>query len=229
MSQWEAELAALVEHRGAALVGYATMLCGDRRDAEDLVQDAVVKVFSRLRGPAGRQPSARGEDDGPGVVTLHGATRLTNLEGYVRSAVLTGYLDTYRRRRRWAGIRHLAARPEEHHGHEAAADDRADVTAALAALTPMQRACVVLRFYSDLTVPQVAAELGCAEGTVKRHLHDANGVLRGRLAPASPEPAPTAPPPREVRTPTQATATSASAPAATTPAARTTRTEGTQR
>jgi RNA polymerase sigma-70 factor (ECF subfamily) len=154
MKTWESELAGLVEHRGAALLRYATMLCGNPRDAEDLVQDAVVKVFSRLRGPAGRTD---GHPE-PGAVTLVTDTALTNLEGYVRRAILTGYLDTYRRRRRWAGIRHLSARPDHVVGHEDGVGDRADVTAALAALTPTQRACVVLRFYSDLTVPQVAAD-----------------------------------------------------------------------
>ncbi|MGC5168161.1 sigma-70 family RNA polymerase sigma factor [Luteimicrobium sp. DT211] len=195
MRGWESELAGLVEHRGAALLRYATMLCGNGGEAEDLVQDAVVKVFSRLRGPAGRT-AAHAE---PGAVTLVTDTALTNLEGYVRRAILTGYLDTYRRRRRWAGIRHLSAGPDRVVGHEDGVGDRADVTAALASLTPMQRACVVLRFYSDLTVPQVATELGCAPGTVKRHLHDANTTLRGRLGALDDGPPdPTSPPPRSV-------------------------------
>ena len=177
MKSWESELAGLVEHRDAALVRYATMLCGSPRDAEDLVQDAVVKVFSRLRGPAGRTST----HVAPGAVTLVTDTALTSLEGYVRRAILTGYLDLYGRRRRWVGILHLSARPDRAAATVDSLGDRADVTAALSALSPMQRACVVLRFYSDLTVPQVAGELGCTEGTVKRYLHDAKTTLGGRL------------------------------------------------
>ena len=36
-----------------------------------------------------------------------------------------------------------------------------------------QRECVVLRFYGDLTVPEIARSLGVAEGSVKSHLHQA--------------------------------------------------------
>ncbi|MEK8226010.1 hypothetical protein NKG05_07925 [Oerskovia sp. M15] len=55
MASWEDELAALTAQRGKALTGYAYLLCGNRRDAEDVVQDALVKVFSRLRGRGWRR------------------------------------------------------------------------------------------------------------------------------------------------------------------------------
>lgn len=48
-----------------------------------------------------------------------------------------------------------------------------DVANALARLSPRQRACVVLRFYEDLPVRDIADQLGCSEGSVKRHLSDA--------------------------------------------------------
>jgi RNA polymerase sigma-70 factor (ECF subfamily) len=56
-----------------------------------------------------------------------------------------------------------------------------DVRAALADLPPRERACTVLRFYDDLTVAQIAAQLGLAEGTVKRYLADASARLAGVL------------------------------------------------
>ena len=40
-----------------------------------------------------------------------------------------------------------------------------------------QRECVVLRFYADLTVPEIARSLGVAEGSVKSHLHRAMTTL----------------------------------------------------
>lgn len=45
-----------------------------------------------------------------------------------------------------------------------------------------QRQALVLRFYADLSVPQIAAELGIPEGTVKSRLHTAARAMRERLA-----------------------------------------------
>lgn len=154
MAAWETVLDELVRTRAPALVGYAYLLCGDRREAEDLVQDALVKTFSRGRGG----------------LDVH------NVEGYVRRAVLTTYLDGFRRRRRWAAVRHLVGSDESGPGPETGAVDRIDVAAALDGLSPRERACVVLRFYEDLTVPDIADALALSQGSVKRYLSD--GVRR---------------------------------------------------
>jgi RNA polymerase sigma-70 factor (ECF subfamily) len=53
-----------------------------------------------------------------------------------------------------------------------------DVVRAVASLPPQQRAAVVLRYYGDLPIADVAAALGCAEPTARVHLHRA----RARLA-----------------------------------------------
>ncbi len=49
-------------------------------------------------------------------------------------------------------------------------------------LPPEQRQLLVLRFYTDLTVPQIADVLGVAQGTVKSRLHAAVGQMRTRLS-----------------------------------------------
>lgn len=161
MAAWEQTLDELVRTRGSALVGYAYLLCGDRREAEDLVQDALVKTFSRGRG---------------GLETH-------SLEGYVRRAVLTTYVDGFRRRRRWATVRHLLAPDDVGPGHEPGVADRMDVAAALAHLSPRERACVVLRFYEDLTVPGIADALSLSQGSVKRYLSDGVRRMEGLLGP----------------------------------------------
>jgi RNA polymerase sigma-70 factor (ECF subfamily) len=166
MAEWEQSLDALVRSRGTALVGYAYLLCGDRREAEDLVQDALVKTYSRGRV----------------------ATRPANVEGYVRRAILTTYLDGFRRRKRWAAIRHLAEQGEATPGPELASGDRLDIRAALDALGPRERACVVLRFYQDMTVARIADELSLSEGTVKRYLSDGVHRIQALLGPVTTPP-----------------------------------------
>jgi RNA polymerase sigma factor (sigma-70 family) len=49
------------------------------------------------------------------------------------------------------------------------------------ALPSRQRAAVVLRFYEDLDYPEIAATLGCAEATVRSHVHRALAALRVEL------------------------------------------------
>lgn len=186
--RWEDELGELMATRGNALVRYAYMLSGDRALAEDLVQDALVKVFSRLRGPAGRGRRPAGATRGTDVHALDGSL-LDNTEGYVRRAILTLFLDGYRKRQRWYDIKHLLAADDAGRPAEAAATARVDVMAALARLGPRQRACVVMRYFDDLTVPQIADTLGTAQGTVKRYLSDATDHLRELLGPDDLHPA----------------------------------------
>jgi RNA polymerase sigma-70 factor (sigma-E family) len=164
MAAWEDSLDSLVRSRGPALVGYAFLLCGNRQEAEDLVQDALVKTYSR--GRVGTQPD--------------------NVEGYVRRAVLNTYLDGFRRRRRWEAVRHLVGPQETGAGPEQAVGDRMAVAAALETLTPRERACVVLRYYEDLPVKRIADELSISEGAVKRYLSDAVRCLEAQLGPVAP-------------------------------------------
>lgn len=172
--RWEHELHELVVARGRALTGYAYFVCGDRREAEDLVQEALVRVISRLT----RLPEA---PPGGALHAVDGTpAHFSSSEAYVRSAILTAYLDRYRRERN-RRTQSLGTWERPVGGPEGAVAVRLDVASALDLLTPRQRACVVLRFYDDLTVPDVAAVLGLAPGTVKRYLSDANAVLRGAL------------------------------------------------
>ena len=164
---WGDDLAELAATRGSALVGYAYLLTGDLDRAQDLVQEALARAFGRPR---------RGADP-------------TWAEAYVRRTILNVFLDGYRRERLWARSRHLFAVRDDsggggqtgragRGGDEVASRtaDHVDVQAALATLPPRERACVVLRFYDDLTVPALADRLGISAGAAKRYLSD--GVRR---------------------------------------------------
>src|SRR3954470_12364532 len=57
-----------------------------------------------------------------------------------------------------------------------------DVVRAIRALPPRQRAAIVLRYYADLEIRDVAAALGCADATARVHLHRARETLARHLA-----------------------------------------------
>ncbi|HLV54720.1 MAG TPA: sigma-70 family RNA polymerase sigma factor [Actinotalea caeni] len=166
MTAWEETLSVLVREHGQRLHRTAYLLCGDRHTAEDLVQEAFVRVLGRRRGAA---QVTRGMEP-------------YEVEAYLRRSILNLYLDSYRRRRRWAGIRHLAAGRDRVESAAARTEARVDATRALAQLPPQVRACMVLHYYEDMSVAQVAAELELAEGTVKRYLSDGRAILAVSLA-----------------------------------------------
>ncbi len=59
---------------------------------------------------------------------------------------------------------------------------REAVTAALANLSASQRKALVLRYFEDLPLAEIAGIMGCREGSVKSHLHRAVESLKRRLA-----------------------------------------------
>lgn len=133
------------------MVRLATLLVGDVHIAEELVMDAFARVAARV-------------DD------------IEHPNAYLRTAVVNATRSHHRaqRTRRDHAARVLPA------GHTV--DPEVDeLWDRLAHLSDDERACVVLRYYEDLTVPQIAGQLGVPEGTVKSHLHRAIATLRHLL------------------------------------------------
>ena len=137
--------------RYAALVRHATFVSGSREGAEDLVHDAFVATFSRVRA----FPNAAAA------------------EGYVRRAIVTKYLDrvTSQSRQRAAAAR-VAAEPV--YVPDAASGLGGDTVDVLEGLSPRERACVTLRYIDQLSTAETAKALGIAEGSVKRYVADAS-------------------------------------------------------
>ena len=163
MARWSTHLDALMADRYPALLAYANMLAsGNRAAAEDIVQDAIVRVFSKHR----RFDS------------------VAHAERYTRRAILTVFLDQSRSRRRLTTAFTKLAQPDEIPAAEGAIAATDEMHTLLASLTPRQRACVVLRFYDDLSLAEIASQLGIAVGSVKRYLHDATSSLGNALGDA---------------------------------------------
>ena len=159
---WDAVATELVASRGDALSRYAYLLTGSVDDAADLVQDALVRTFGT--------PRARLD--------------LRRAEAYVRRAILNAVIDRSRRDGTWRRVRHLAVVPASTASPADAADERIDLAARLRQLAPRQAACIVLRYYDDLTVDGVAEVLGISSGAVKRYLSDGLRALSSAIDPA---------------------------------------------
>jgi RNA polymerase sigma factor (sigma-70 family) len=148
MAAWRSLLEELLRERRLALIGYATLLTGDRVEAEDLVHDAIVRTFGRPRS----------------------FPNLNAADAYVRRAIASGFIDRARSRRSW--LRAMGRMMADEVSPEDDAAGRLDVRAALRTLPRRQRTCVVMRFYDDLPVADIAGALGLSDGSVKRYLSD---------------------------------------------------------
>jgi RNA polymerase sigma-70 factor (sigma-E family) len=138
------------------LLRVALLMTDDVGRAEDLVQEAMTQVAVRWRKLRDSSPDA-----------------------YARTVIYHGNISWWRRRRGEV----LTAEVVEHPSLTEPVERRLLVRRALAALTPRQRAVVVLRYFEDLTERDAAEVLGVSVGTVKSQTHLA---LR-RLREAAPE------------------------------------------
>jgi RNA polymerase sigma-70 factor (sigma-E family) len=131
-------------HQGE-LVRLAAFILGDRGTGEDVVQDVFVRMHQR------GQPM-----DG-------------DLLPYLRTAVVNSCRNALRRRQliRRHAEKHSPCPPLTAEEAALLSEDRRQVLTALAALPPLRREVLVLRFYLELSEAEVAATLGISPGTVK--------------------------------------------------------------
>ncbi|GAB3074079.1 SigE family RNA polymerase sigma factor [Nocardioides zeae] len=118
--------------------------------------------------------------------------RPVNPHSYARTALVRRHISSQRRAHRRREV--LGMDPTDvpaPSSFDAATSDRWMLVDALRRLPPRQREVVVLRYFEDLTIEEVADLLGISQGAVKRHAHRGVARLRTILAPApAPTPAP---------------------------------------
>jgi len=157
----EEEFVEFAEAASLQLRRTAFLLCGNWHTAEDLAQTTLAKMFVSWR-----------------KIKRHGAV---HAYAYAKRTLVNTYLDD-RRLMRSGEI--LTPRLPEREAEPPALEVRLVVLAALATLPPRARAVVVLRYWEDLSVRQVADVLGCSPGTVKSHTARALGKLHAVLGEA---------------------------------------------
>ena len=153
-------LADLYLRHGDEATRLAFLLTGDRALAEDLVQDAFVKLAGRLVHL--RDPGA--------------------FDAYLRRTVVNLANSHFRRKR-------LERAYLKRERGSARLDDslpdpgpRDELWIAMRRLTPRQRAAIVLRYYEDLSEQRVAEILNCRPGTVKSLVSRGLAILRGEIS-----------------------------------------------
>ena len=144
----------LYRDRWAAMVRLAHLLTGDNAAAQDLVQDAFVKVSAQIRdrGRPLDEPSA-----------------------YLRRAVVNSCNSWHRRQ----GIERRHNRPEPEPLHLGPELD--ETWAALDGLPAKRRTALVLRFYEDLSYDDIAESMGVRPATVRSLIHRGLASLRKEL------------------------------------------------
>jgi RNA polymerase sigma-70 factor, ECF subfamily len=150
----DADLAAFCRAEWPRLVGSMSLYLGRREHAEDLAQEALIRVCARWdEVQDANSPSAWAHRVAFNLAKSHG-----------------------RREATWARLR-VRAVP----GTELVDVDSTDalaVRAAVASLPTAQRQALILRYFADLSIAEVAAVMECPENTVKTHVRRACARLR---------------------------------------------------
>jgi RNA polymerase sigma-70 factor (ECF subfamily) len=158
---------AAVARHTPALREAARRLTGSRDEAEDLVQDAVMRAWTFW------------DRFEPG----------SNARAWLHRILVNTFINAYRKQRRERELFRLAAEESRREAHTAIEYRYAqrdgvgdEVGSALATLPAEFRAVVELVDLADLSYREVATELGCPIGTVMSRLHRARKHLQEMLA-----------------------------------------------
>ncbi|MDO5699013.1 MAG: SigE family RNA polymerase sigma factor [Dermatophilus congolensis] len=166
----EVSLDEFYERTYPRLVATLTLLTGSRADAEEIAQEAFIRLIPRWE-----------------KVRLY-----EDPEGWLRTTARR--LATSRWRRAVVAAKALpilASRSDQRPGGEtrSSSDVELDVDLArwLAKVTPAHREVLVLHHALDMSVEEIATELGISVGTVKSRLHRARAAVRAEAAPDQPD------------------------------------------
>lgn len=163
---------ALMRQHAPRVVGLATRLIGDRSEAEDLAQEAFLRLHRAL-------PGFRGESS-IGTWLYRTTTRLAI--DHLRKEKLKRKLFFFRQNDDDPDPLETVSDPRSNPArdlHSSQAMIR--LRQAMQKLSARQRAVFVLRHHEGLPLQEIATLLGLETGTVKVHLHRAVTVLRAEL------------------------------------------------
>ena len=175
----EGTFPALVADHQDRLYTIALRQLGDRRDAEEVAQDALVRAFRAMASyPRERTAALRLRPWLASIAINLARNRRRRVEDRQPPHQLEPLLD--------GGLDLMAdgrARPEPTADRR---ETQRELATALLRLTPAVRAAIVLRHVDGLSVAETAEALGKPEGTVKAQVHRGLRELRVLLEPEHP-------------------------------------------
>ncbi len=150
----------LFEREGRSLVRLARLFVDDRNAAEDLVQEAFIRLA---------RSASRIKDDAKAAA-------------YLRSIVLNLARD--HNRRGLVSLRHRLPLDDERAQEVdelVLREDQRQILEALRDLPHRQRDCLVLRYYQELGIDDIAETLSISRNSVKTHLQRGLAAMESRL------------------------------------------------
>ena len=154
----------LLERHRTALARTAYLVTRDREAIQDIMQEALIQIWR----------------------DLHSYRPYGSFKGWMLKITLNKARKHYRKKRvetvpleTATEVSGNAERPEEIVERE---EQTHRLRQALDLLTTDHREVLILRYYNELTVPEIAKVLGCREGTIKSRLSRAHRRLKQGLS-----------------------------------------------
>jgi RNA polymerase sigma-70 factor, ECF subfamily len=145
----------LIEQEKIKLYKMAFLYMKNEEDALDVVQETVMKAF----------------------IHINSLKEEKYFSTWITRILINAALDVIRKDNKVIPIHELVAETEIVNQHE----ERMDLFSAISNLEEKYKTVIILKYYKDLTVPDISEILQCPQGTVKTNLHRGINELKKNL------------------------------------------------
>lgn len=160
----EQSFEALISPHLNTLFKVAFQYTGNEHDAEDLLQDLLVYLFSKQTE----------------------INKVEKLKPWLMRCLYNRFIDLYRKNKRQPQVKNIddeKVQPLFHHtDNHQAIEQQQEIYNAMATLSSIQRAVVTLHDINGYTLPELSEIMGTPLGTLKSHLHRARNILKKQIA-----------------------------------------------
>jgi RNA polymerase sigma-70 factor, ECF subfamily len=146
----------LIHHEKNKLYRMAYMYVKNENDALDIVQDVIYKAF----------------------ISINSLKNPRYFSTWLSRILINSALDFIKKNERVILTNEVDVLPKE---QNLRIEEKMDLAGAIERLDIQYKTVIILRYYEDLTIKQIAEMLHCPEGTIKTRLHRAINLLKSDL------------------------------------------------